>query len=71
LTELEALASEVAGTNGGVEALSCLQCIETGRRPRVLSATASPSAGVAVAGALAAKLLEGVFGAGLTEFSRF
>jgi RNA 2',3'-cyclic 3'-phosphodiesterase len=66
LTELEALAAEVAGTNVASTSELFFNRIEHWKRPRVLVATASPSAGVAVAGALAAKLLEVSLGAGFT-----
>jgi RNA 2',3'-cyclic 3'-phosphodiesterase len=66
LTELEALAAEVAGTNVASTSELLFNRIEHWKRPRVLVATASPSAGVAVAGALAAKLLEVSLGAGFT-----
>jgi 2'-5' RNA ligase len=66
LTELEALAAAVAGTNVASTSELLFNRIEHWKRPRVLVATASPSAGVAVAGALAAKLLEVSLGAGFT-----
>jgi RNA 2',3'-cyclic 3'-phosphodiesterase len=58
LPELEALAAQVAGTNVASPSELLFDRIEHWQRPRVLVATARPSAGVAVAGALAVKLLE-------------
>jgi 2'-5' RNA ligase len=64
LTELEAVAARVAGTNLASPSELLFNRIEHWRRPRVLVATASPSPGAVVAGALAAKLLEVSRGAG-------
>jgi 2'-5' RNA ligase len=64
LPELEALAARVAGTNVASPSELIFNRIEYWQRPRVLVATASPSAGVVVAGALAAKLFEAASSAG-------
>jgi 2'-5' RNA ligase len=67
LTELEAVAARVAGMNVASPSELLFDRIEHWKRSRVLVATASPSAGVAAAGALAAKLLEVSRGAGFTR----
>jgi RNA 2',3'-cyclic 3'-phosphodiesterase len=64
LAELEALAARVAGANVASPSELIFNRIEYWKRPRVLVATASPSAGVAVAGALAAELFEAARSAG-------
>ena len=66
VTELEALAAQVAGTNVGAPSELLFNRLEHWKRPRVLVATASPSAGVTVAGALAARLLHSSRSAGFT-----
>jgi 2'-5' RNA ligase len=65
LPGLEALAARVAGTNVASPSELIFNRVEYWKRPRVLVATASPSAGVVVAGALAAKLFEAASSAGL------
>jgi RNA 2',3'-cyclic 3'-phosphodiesterase len=64
LAELEALAVRIASSNVASPSELIFNRIDYWKRPRVLVATASPSAGVAVAGALAAKLLEAARRAG-------
>jgi RNA 2',3'-cyclic 3'-phosphodiesterase len=64
LPELEALAARVADTNVASPSELIFNRIDYWKRPRVLVATASPSAGVVVAGALAAKLFEATRSAG-------
>jgi 2'-5' RNA ligase len=58
LPQLEALAARVAGANVAPPSELVFDRIEHWEKPRVLVATASPSPGVAIAGALAAKLFE-------------
>jgi 2'-5' RNA ligase len=65
LPELETLAVRVARTDVASPSELIFNRIEYWKRPRVLVATASPSAGVAVGGALAAKLREAACCAGL------
>jgi 2'-5' RNA ligase len=64
LAELGALAVRIAASNVASPSELIFNRIDYWKRPRVLVATASPSAGVAVAGALAAKLLEAARSAG-------
>jgi RNA 2',3'-cyclic 3'-phosphodiesterase len=64
LSELGALAARVAGTDVASPSELVFDRIEYWKRSRILVAMASPSAGAAAAGALAAKLLEAASSAG-------